>query len=110
LLLSFADINLVGDAPTRESARVVANAVAELAATRVPIKAADIEPIKLEMQPLLEIVGDRLKEFRLEARHDLDYEKRGTWWRRALPWNWRLGSRGLTTTTPQELVVGNPTT
>lgn len=109
LLLSFADINLVGNTSTKESARMVANAIAGLAATRVPMNSADVEPIKLEMQPLLEVIGDHLKEFRLQARDDLDYERRPSRWRRILPWKRNAEARELAALAVPELPAPSST-
>ena len=102
LLLSFADVNLVRSEKARDLAREVVDAVSDLATVAAPLKRADVEPLKREMQPVLEAIGDRLKESRLEARRDLAYAKpRWLWW--MLPWKWWSTSHELATTTRLEL-------
>ena len=76
LLESLADVNFVGSPRARELAAEAARSVGVLGHVRVPMKAAEVEVIQQEMLPILESIGDRLSEFRLEARRELGFDRR----------------------------------
>jgi hypothetical protein len=76
LLRSITDVVLVGQSGTAELAIAASESIGAFARLRVPAKKAEIEPIRAEMAPILETVGIRLKDFRVEARRDLGYENR----------------------------------
>lgn len=83
ILLSFADVQMVGGLGPRQSSYDVTLALGNLGKVRTPIRDGDIPAITGEIQPLLEQVGEKLRVFREEARKELRYDKLDSpWWRR----------------------------
>jgi hypothetical protein len=71
LLCAMSDVAIVGTPGAVELAVASAEAVGALARVRVPTRKADLHLANAEMQPAVELVGQRLAAFRLDVRREL---------------------------------------